>query len=332
MAGVPDSATPRRWAAAARNGSRGPPLCRPAWSRPRYARVEHDGRAPGPRLLVGPDLGPGAQPGRGRERRPGDRAATRRAPPTSTSSSTATPSASSGTCSRDDTADADAPSSTTAGTWSSSSWSSRGPSTRPRSASTGSPQQASTHAGPDVHGEDDDGRLVGGEDPRPALRRHRAPGGATARWAGRPTRRPRSTLTRPAEGAVFGDDQVVTSDFACTATDHPIASCVGYQRRRRRHQHRRSRLATATRSPPPTSRAYSTTRTTHYTVVDDDLPTIAVTSPQDGLVVARGSDLVADFACADPGGAMPPTGGCVGSVGTRPLPSTPARSGPTRSR
>jgi hypothetical protein len=123
---------------------------------------------------------------------------------------------------------------------------------------------------------------------------------------------PQVAVTRPVEGAVYGDDQVVTSDYACTPTDHAIVSCTGANV---------DGAAIDTDVPGPHQftvtatdvAGYTTTVTKRYTVVDDDEPVVALTSPADGLVVARGAALVADFACTDPGGAMPPSGGCVGS-------------------
>jgi hypothetical protein len=125
---------------------------------------------------------------------------------------------------------------------------------------------------------------------------------------------PQVAVTQPTEGAVYGDGQAVAADFACTPTDHTIASCAGTVADG-------APVATAvpgayTFTATGTDAAgYRTTRTVHYTVVDDDDPAIAVAAPTDGLVVARGAPVTVDYSCADDaGGPALSASGCVGDV------------------
>ena len=123
---------------------------------------------------------------------------------------------------------------------------------------------------------------------------------------------PTVAVTRPADGAVYGDGELVSADFACGATDHTVASCTGTAA---------DGAAVNTSTPgsyPFTVTAtdaagYQTTRTVTYTVVDDDDPAVLVAAPLDGTVVARGAPLLADFACEDDaGGPLLGADGCVG--------------------
>jgi hypothetical protein len=125
---------------------------------------------------------------------------------------------------------------------------------------------------------------------------------------------PTVALTRPANGATYGDGQVVSADFACGETDHTVASCSGTV----------ADGAAIDTSTPGTypftvtatdAAGYRTTRTVNYTVVDDDDPAVVVAAPLDGTIVTRGTPLVADFACQDDAGGPPlDAGRCVGDV------------------
>jgi hypothetical protein len=125
---------------------------------------------------------------------------------------------------------------------------------------------------------------------------------------------PQVSLTRPVTGTVFGDGQPVTADYACAATDHAIASCVGTVADGAAVN--TAVAGTYDFSVTATDVAgYQTTRTGRYTVVDDDKPAVGVTVPADGLVVARGAALTADFSCADDaGGPLLDGDACEGSI------------------
>jgi hypothetical protein len=125
---------------------------------------------------------------------------------------------------------------------------------------------------------------------------------------------PAVALARPANGAVYGDGELVSADFACSPTDHTIASCTGTVADGQA-------LDTAVPGSYPftvtatDAAGYQSTRTVTYTVVDDDDPSVLVAAPLDGTVVARGAPLLADFACEDDAGGAPlDADGCVGDV------------------
>lgn len=126
---------------------------------------------------------------------------------------------------------------------------------------------------------------------------------------------PSVSLTRPADGAVYGRGQSVTAGFGCLGGDHTVVSCRGPVADGVAID--TSTLGARSFTVTATDRAgYTATRTHVYTVVDGTGPTVELASPVDGTTYNRGAPVTAAFACADdPGGSGLPTAeGCVGSV------------------
>jgi hypothetical protein len=132
---------------------------------------------------------------------------------------------------------------------------------------------------------------------------------------------PAVSVARPVEGAVYGDGDVVTADFTCTAGDHTLASCTGTVADN-------ATIDTSTPGPKTftvtavDAAGYRTVRTRQYRVVDDDDPAVQLIAPADGSVLARGAVVPAAFTCDDDGGGLA-VDGCVGTVAAgRPVDTT----------
>lgn len=123
---------------------------------------------------------------------------------------------------------------------------------------------------------------------------------------------PSVTLGVPAEGSVFGPDEVVVADYSCDETGGSgVDRCVGN---------------VADGEPVDTHRLGQHTFFVHgvdlygnetvvahrYTVADGTDPTVVVDVPADGAVFARGEAVAADYGCSDPAGSGIDT--CVGTV------------------
>jgi hypothetical protein len=115
--------------------------------------------------------------------------------------------------------------------------------------------------------------------------------------------KPTITLTSPAAGATYTQNQVVNAQYSCAdeAGGSGIASCSGTVANGAALS--TSTLGSHTFTVNATDNAgntHSVSRT--YTVVADDTagPAITVSSPVDGSVIERGAVVLADYACSDP--------------------------------
>jgi len=126
---------------------------------------------------------------------------------------------------------------------------------------------------------------------------------------------PSVAVSRPGDRATYVRGQSVTADYACSAGDHTVVSCLGPAVDGATID--TASLGEQEFTVSATDRAgYTATRTHRYTVVDGTDPTVSVTIPAAAASYPRGTAVLADYACADdPGGsglALPD--GCVGPV------------------
>ena len=134
--------------------------------------------------------------------------------------------------------------------------------------------------------------------------------------------RPTITITTPADGATYAQNQVVKADYSCK--DEPGGSGLA-------PQPDGCKGDVANGSPVDTSSlgqhsftvtakdnaGNTSSKTVNYTVVDSTPPTITITTPADGATYYTNQVVKADYSCKDePGGSglAPQPGGCKGDV------------------
>jgi streptogramin lyase len=108
---------------------------------------------------------------------------------------------------------------------------------------------------------------------------------------------PTVTLTTPAEDAEYTQGEEVVADFSCD-DESELSSCVGDLEDGAAVD--TSTLGEASFTVTATDSAGNVTSVTHsYTVVDGTLPTVSISTPEQGATFVRGSDVVVDFICDD---------------------------------
>ncbi|MDX6597002.1 MAG: hypothetical protein QOE87_889, partial [Gaiellales bacterium] len=124
---------------------------------------------------------------------------------------------------------------------------------------------------------------------------------------------PSSSITTPADGAVYATAQVVNADYACTpdaGTLTPITNCTGTVANG-------AAIDTATAgnktfSVTATDGDGATSTMTNNYVVDGTAPAVSLTTPAQGAVFAKNEVVNAVYSCTDLGGAG--LASCIGTV------------------